>query len=290
MLEESAASIAHFSWLMAYAVTSLLTIAPLFNQAFLGTTLSSTLVYIWSRRNPDVRLSFLGLLTFKAPWLPWVLIAFNVVLHSHWPKDELCGIVVGHGKWTSTHIRHDEAVLIFSQSGTSSTTFTLQRTTGTDRWTRHSGGSACSSETHYPCQKIQNQTCSTPQRSIETSRSPLCRTCGSADDVNETSRSFLFHNMLFCRVLRLFPLITQCRVPTIHSKANRSAYQLCAVSHVAVLAMSMPPDLPDPSCAPFMILFHICLRRWRCGNVIGPPLDDHTSSCASVRESIKQSP
>ena len=45
-----------------------------------------------------MRLSFLGLLTFKAPWLPWVLIAFNVVLHGHWPKDELCGIVVGHGK------------------------------------------------------------------------------------------------------------------------------------------------------------------------------------------------
>jgi len=98
MLEESAASIAHFAWLLAYAATSLLLIAPLFNQAFLGTTLSSTLVYIWGRRNPDVRLSFLGLLTFKAPWLPWVLIAFNVVLHGHWPKDELCGIAVGHGK------------------------------------------------------------------------------------------------------------------------------------------------------------------------------------------------
>lgn len=98
MLEESATSVAHFAYLLAYASTTLLAIAPLFNQAFLGTTLSSTLVYIWSRRNPDVRLSFLGVLTFKAPWLPWVLIAFNVVLHGHWPKDELCGIVVGHGE------------------------------------------------------------------------------------------------------------------------------------------------------------------------------------------------
>lgn len=96
MLEESATSVAHFAWLLFYATTTLLTIAPLSSQAFLGTTLSSTLVYIWSRRNPDTRLSFLGLLTFKAPWLPWVLIAFNVVLHGHWPKDELCGIVVGH--------------------------------------------------------------------------------------------------------------------------------------------------------------------------------------------------
>ena len=99
MLEESSSSPAHFSWLLAYASTTLLILAPLFNQMFLGTTLSSTLVYIWSRRNPDVRLSFLGLLTFKAPWLPWVLIAFNVVLHGHWPKDELCGIAVGHGEY-----------------------------------------------------------------------------------------------------------------------------------------------------------------------------------------------
>jgi Derlin-2/3 len=98
MLEESAASIAHFTWLLLYTSLSLLVIAPIFSQAFLGTTLSSTLVYIWSRRNPDTRLSFLGIMTFKAPWLPWVLVAFNVVLHGHWPKDELCGIVVGHGK------------------------------------------------------------------------------------------------------------------------------------------------------------------------------------------------
>jgi len=100
MLEESAASAAHFAWLLFYATTTLLTIAPLFSQAFLGTTLSSTLVYIWSRRNPDTRLSFLGVLNFKAPWLPWVLIAFNVVLHGHWPKDELCGIVVGHSRFS----------------------------------------------------------------------------------------------------------------------------------------------------------------------------------------------
>ncbi|GAB1733512.1 putative membrane protein [Hortaea werneckii] len=96
MLEEAAPTRAHFAWLLAYASTTLLAIAPLFNQGFLGTTLSSTLVYIWSRRNPDTRLSFLGLLTFKAPWLPWVLIGFNVVLHGHWPKDEVCGIIVGH--------------------------------------------------------------------------------------------------------------------------------------------------------------------------------------------------
>lgn len=102
MLEESAASPAAFSWMMAYAATTLLCLAPFFHQAFLGTTLSSTLVYIWSRRHPDTVLSFVGLLTFKAPWLPFVMIGLSVVLHGHWPKDELFGIVVGHGKCLSS--------------------------------------------------------------------------------------------------------------------------------------------------------------------------------------------
>lgn len=187
MLEESAASVAHFSWLMAYAATTLLMIAPLFNQAFLGTTLSSTLVYIWSRRNPDVRLSFLGILTFKAPWLPWVLIAFNVVLHSHWPKDELCGIVVGHSEQTVVFVHSIGRMLTDAQSGTSSTTSTRQHTTATDRWTRRSGGSGFSNETRY---LRQTQMSSTQQRSIETSRSQPCLKCGSEASANEMQRSF----------------------------------------------------------------------------------------------------
>lgn len=140
MLEESASSPAHFAWLLTYASTTLLTIAPLFSQAFLGTTLSSTLVYIWSRRNPDTRLSMLGLLTFRAPFLPWVLIAFNVVINGHWPKDELCGIAVGHGGFYSSG--EPEALLTqFLQSGTSSTTSTLRRTTATGPWILRDGGS-----------------------------------------------------------------------------------------------------------------------------------------------------
>jgi Derlin-2/3 len=63
---------------------------------FLGHPLSSTLVYIWSRRNPDTRLSLLGLLVFTAPYLPWVLMGFSFVLHGTIPKDEIMGVVIGH--------------------------------------------------------------------------------------------------------------------------------------------------------------------------------------------------
>lgn len=97
LLEESSGrSPAKFSWLLLYATVSLLLMSPLVSMPFLGHPLSSTLVYIWSRRNPDTRLSFLGLLVFTAPYLPWVLMGFSLVLHGTVPKDELMGVLIGH--------------------------------------------------------------------------------------------------------------------------------------------------------------------------------------------------
>ena len=100
LLEESSGrSPAHYSWLLLYATTTLLCLSPLLSIHFLGSALSSSLVYIWSRRNRDTRLSFLGLLVFTAPYLPWVLMAFSWVLHGKIPNDEICGVIVGHGMW-----------------------------------------------------------------------------------------------------------------------------------------------------------------------------------------------
>ncbi|CAI7632579.1 unnamed protein product [Penicillium manginii] len=97
LLEESSGrSPAQFTWLIIYACSSLLLISPFLSLPFLGTSLSSSLVYIWARRNPETRLSFLGLLVFTAPYLPWVLMGFSLVVHKTVPKDELCGVVVGH--------------------------------------------------------------------------------------------------------------------------------------------------------------------------------------------------
>lgn len=81
-----------------FATSSLLAFSPFIGMPFLGNPLASTLVYIWSRRNPDTRLSFLGLLVFTAPYLPWVLMGFSLVLRGVIPKDEICGVVVGHSK------------------------------------------------------------------------------------------------------------------------------------------------------------------------------------------------
>lgn len=63
---------------------------------FLGSPLAFTMVYIWARRNPYVRLNFLGLLSFNAPHLPWVLLCFSLLLGGQLPMGDLLGIAVGH--------------------------------------------------------------------------------------------------------------------------------------------------------------------------------------------------
>lgn len=75
---------------------SLIALSPIVSMPFLGHPLSSTLVYIWSRRNPDAQLSFLGLLVFSAPYLPWVLMGFSLFMHGTIPRDEMMGVVIGH--------------------------------------------------------------------------------------------------------------------------------------------------------------------------------------------------
>ncbi len=146
LLEESSGrSPAHFSWLLTFASTLLLCIAPMFSMAFLGSALSSTLIYIWSRKNPDTMLSFLGLLVFKAPYLPWVLLGFSVVMHGTVPKDEMCGIVVGHSRFALFFMQLPNVPANkWQQSGTTSTTSFPLSTTVTAPLILQRGGSVCS--------------------------------------------------------------------------------------------------------------------------------------------------
>lgn len=53
------------------------------------------MVYVWGRRNEHVRMSFLGLFPFTAPYLPWVLFSFSILLGNSATTD-LIGIIVGH--------------------------------------------------------------------------------------------------------------------------------------------------------------------------------------------------
>ncbi|KAI4902136.1 hypothetical protein NFI96_027319 [Prochilodus magdalenae] len=59
----------------------LMTIFGMFvSLVFLGQAFTIMLVYVWSRRNTNVRMNFFGLLNFQAPFLPWVLMGFSLLL------------------------------------------------------------------------------------------------------------------------------------------------------------------------------------------------------------------
>ncbi|TRZ20970.1 hypothetical protein HGM15179_006151 [Zosterops borbonicus] len=73
----------------------LMTLFGLFASLFfLGQAFTIMLVYVWSRRNPYIRMNFFGLLNFQAPFLPWVLMGFSLLLGNSIIID-LLGFTVG---------------------------------------------------------------------------------------------------------------------------------------------------------------------------------------------------
>ena len=63
-----------------FYLTSIQIMALFVNIVFLGQAFTIMLVYVWSRRNRFVRMNFFGLMNFQAPFLPWVLLGFSLML------------------------------------------------------------------------------------------------------------------------------------------------------------------------------------------------------------------
>lgn len=62
---------------------------------FLAPSLAFAIVYLWARRNPHFSMTFLHLVNFTAPWLPWVILGFGYLMGNS-PINDLLGIGVGH--------------------------------------------------------------------------------------------------------------------------------------------------------------------------------------------------
>lgn len=84
-----------FVWMLMFGATLMTLAAPFISVHFLGSSLTFMMVYVWGRRNENVRMSFLGLFPFTAPYLPWVLLTFSILLGNPATID-LIGIIVGH--------------------------------------------------------------------------------------------------------------------------------------------------------------------------------------------------
>lgn len=88
---------ADFLWMMIFGAFSLLALAaiPIFRVPFLGISLVFMLVYVWSREFPNAQISIYGLVTLKAFYLPWAMLALDVIFGSGIMPD-LLGIIAGH--------------------------------------------------------------------------------------------------------------------------------------------------------------------------------------------------
>jgi Derlin-2/3 len=92
---------ANFMFMLIFGIMCMVILACIFDSfskiRFLGHSLSFMMVYVWGRgkENANVRISLLGLYTFNAPYLPWVLLGFSLCLGNPIETDFL-GIVVGH--------------------------------------------------------------------------------------------------------------------------------------------------------------------------------------------------
>jgi Derlin-2/3 len=81
--------------MLLFGIFNISLVASYVDVHFLGSALTFMMTYVWGRRNEDVRMSFLGFLTFHAPYLPWVMLGLSVLIGNSITMD-LIGICVGH--------------------------------------------------------------------------------------------------------------------------------------------------------------------------------------------------
>ncbi|KAF6164227.1 hypothetical protein GIB67_010197 [Kingdonia uniflora] len=88
---------ADFLWMMLFGALSLLALSaiPFFWSPHLGISLVFMLLYVWSREFPTAQVNIYGLVSLKAFYLPWAMLALDVIFGSRIMPD-LLGIIAGH--------------------------------------------------------------------------------------------------------------------------------------------------------------------------------------------------
>jgi Derlin-2/3 len=78
--------------LFGFAVMN--TLMYIFNERIMSQAMIVLIMYVWSRKEPDAQTGFFGF-RFQALYLPWVLVAFHLLMGSNIFQD-LVGIGTGH--------------------------------------------------------------------------------------------------------------------------------------------------------------------------------------------------
>jgi Derlin-2/3 len=88
---------ANYVLMLLFGIGNISLVAAYTKKLFLGHALTFMMTYVWGRRNEDVKMVFLGFIQFNAPYLPWVMLTFGVLIgKSDGIAMDLIGITVGH--------------------------------------------------------------------------------------------------------------------------------------------------------------------------------------------------
>jgi len=88
-------SLADYLYMMLFMTLTLDVIAYPMRLAFAGIPLIFAIMYVWSRKFPEMTVSFMFGFSFKGFYLPWVLLGFNFLTGGS-GVNELLGIGIGH--------------------------------------------------------------------------------------------------------------------------------------------------------------------------------------------------
>nr|XP_043635000.1 derlin-1-like [Erigeron canadensis] len=88
---------ADYVWMFFFGALSLLVVAaiPFLWFPYMGASLVFMIVYVWSRELPNTRINIQGLVELKGFYLPWAMLAIDLVLGNQL-MPSLLGIGVGH--------------------------------------------------------------------------------------------------------------------------------------------------------------------------------------------------
>ncbi|KAG2692218.1 hypothetical protein I3760_08G042200 [Carya illinoinensis] len=88
---------ADFVWMLIFGALSLLVMAavPFLSSPFFGGSLVFMMVYVWGREFPNARISIYGVVTLKGFYLPWAMLALELIFGNPLMPDML-GTAAGH--------------------------------------------------------------------------------------------------------------------------------------------------------------------------------------------------
>lgn len=85
---------ADYAWMLSIATILLSVAGFVMREPFMGQALSFTIMYVWSKKNPESMTSIFGF-NFKALYLPLALIAFHMLIGNPLTQP-IIGVITGH--------------------------------------------------------------------------------------------------------------------------------------------------------------------------------------------------